>query len=279
MSDRFPDVAVTTMSGAGNDFVVLDGDGRRRLGDRFVQWVKAICRRGLSVGADGVLVVERDGADRVLVEFRNPDGSIAFCGNGTRCAARFAARRGWIDREGVCITSVGEIFAVVGDESVTLRLPPPSDRGAVVIATSEGQFEGRWVLAGVSHLVILVVDVDDYPLATVAPPLRVHAKFGPDGTNVDVVAKMSDRRYRIRTWERGVEGETLACGSGAVAAAATMRQLGAPPALEIVPRSGIPLRVEIPDPVSSPPYAMLQGDARVVMEGVVGPGAIPFDAP
>jgi diaminopimelate epimerase len=265
-------VRAVKMSGAGNDFLVLEPEARRALGDRFVPWIRAVCRRGVSVGADGVLVVSPAGADRVEVEFRNPDGSVAFCGNGTRCAARFASRRGWIGSSGTCVTAAGDVAAVLRDDRVALRLPPPQDRGPLRVETARGIHEGRWIVAGVSHFVVRSDDVDSYPLAEVGPLLRAHRAFGPDGTNVDVVAwdGAGGGTVRIRTWERGVEGETLACGSGAVAAAAALRRSGAPPILEVVPMSGIPLSVGVPDPPGSPPHVDLEGDARFLMEGTVG---------
>ena len=273
MSEQGLEVHATKMSGAGNDFLVLDDEAGRSLGDRFVPWVRAVCRRGISVGADGVLVVSPEGEDRVRVDFRNPDGSVAFCGNGTRCAARFAARRGWIRSKGTCVTAVGDVPVEVKGDRVSLRLPPPSDRGVLRVETPLGPFEGRWVVAGVPHFVVRSDDISSCPLAAIGPVLRAHPAFGEGGTNVDIVTWDGAGTVRIRTWERGVEGETLACGSGAVAAAAALRWSGAPESLDIVPRSGIPLRVAMPDPSGSPPHVDLEGDARVVMEGTVGPEA------
>lgn len=275
MTAPFPEIAIVKMSGAGNDFVVIDPAGRARLGDRLVPWIRAVCRRGIGIGADGVLAVAPVGAGRVEVEFRNPDGSLAFCGNGTRCAARFAARRGWIGEEGVCITALGEVGAVVRGGTVSLRLPAPTDLGPLRLDTSRGAIEGRRIVAGVDHFVVEVADVDSFPLESIGPFLRTHEAFGTAGTNVDVVSVVAEGRIRIRTWERGVEGETLACGSGAVAAVAAARARGAPRAIVVLPRSGIPLRVEIPDPPGSAPYATLEGDARFVLEGKAGPEVSP----
>jgi len=275
MTAPFPEVAIVKMSGAGNDFVVIDAEARTLLGDLLVPWIRAVCRRGIAIGADGVLLVEPGGEGRVGVEFRNPDGSIAFCGNGTRCAARFAARRGWIGETGVCVTAVGDVPAVVRGGTVSLRLPAPVDLGSLRLDTPAGPIEGRRIVAGVDHFVLEAEDIDRFPLATIGPHLRTHAAFGPRGTNVDIVSVASEDRIRIRTWERGVEGETLACGSGAVAAAAATRARGAPQAIVVIPRSGIPLRVELPGPPGTAPYATLEGDARFVFEGTTGPEVIP----
>lgn len=275
MTTPFPEVAIVKMSGAGNDFVVIDPDARERLGSRLLPWIRAVCRRGIGIGADGVLLVEPVDEGRVRVEFRNPDGSIAFCGNGTRCAARFAERRGWIREQGVCVTSVGDVPAVVRGGTVSLRLPAPVDLGPLRLDTPEGPIEGRRIVAGVDHFVIEAAEVDRVPLETIGPYLRTHAAFGPRGTNVDVVSVASADRVRIRTWERGVEGETLACGSGAVAAAAAARARGAGEAIVVIPRSGIPLRVELPGPPGTAPYAILEADARFVFEGTTGSEVAP----
>jgi diaminopimelate epimerase len=266
----FPEVAIVKMSGAGNDFLVVDRDARVRLGDRLVPWIRAVCRRGIGIGADGVILLEPGGEGRVLVEFRNPDGSIAFCGNGTRCAARFAERRGWIRQTGVCATAAGDVPVVVRGATVSLRLPAPVDLGPLRLDTPEGPLDGRRIVAGVEHFVLEAPDIERFPLETIGPCLRTHAAFGPAGTNVDVVSVVSEGRIRIRTWERGVEGETLACGSGAVAAAAAARARGAPEAIVVIPRSGIPLRVELPGPPGAAPHATLEGDARFVFEGTTG---------
>jgi diaminopimelate epimerase len=279
VTSPLPEVAIVKMSGAGNDFVVIDPDARVRLGDLLVSWVRAVCQRGIAVGADGVLVVEPAGPGRVRVEFRNPDGSPAFCGNGTRCAARFAERRGWIGEEGVCVTAMGEVPAIVRSGRVSLRLPAPVDLGPLRLDTPEGEVRGSRIVAGVDHFVLEVADVDRFPLERLGPFLRTHPVFGSAGTNVDVVSVVAEGRLRIRTWERGVEGETLACGSGAVAAAAAARARGAPPSIVVVPRSGIPLRVEIPGPPGAPPYATLEGDARFVFEGTTGPEVSPAGDP
>ncbi len=275
MTADFPEVAIVKMSGAGNDFVVIGPDGRASLGDRFVEWTRAVCRRGIGIGADGVLAVAPEGEDRVRVEFRNPDGSVAFCGNGTRCAARFFQRRGWIRETGVCITAVGDVPAVVRGGTVSLRLPAPVDLGPLTLETPDGAITGRRIVAGVDHFVIEAGEVDRFPLETIGPFLRSHSAFGSGGTNVDAVSFAPDDRIRIRTWERGVEGETLACGSGAVAAAAAARARGAGEAIVVIPRSGIRLRVELPGPAGAAPYATLEGDARFLFEGTTGPEVSP----
>jgi diaminopimelate epimerase len=264
-------LAITKMSGAGNDFVVVDASTWDAIpGDREA-WVRGVCRRGVSVGADGVLVVGPGEAGRVKVTFFNPDGGEAFCGNGTRCAARYAVVKGIAPGPAIVLaTAVGEVPAELEGDAVTLTLLPPQDRGAVDLPNGAGTVTGRFVLAGVPHVVIPVAGLDAYPLVASARAWRRHEAFGPGGANVNVVEQDAAGRVRVRTFERGVEGETLACGTGAVAAAYAARLAGAADPVTIVPASGIPLRVELPGDARNPTVARLSGDARFVFEGRLG---------
>jgi len=270
MSVRVP---FTKMSGAGNDFVVLDASVWEALpGDR-TAWVRAVCRRGLSVGADGVLVVSSAGSGRVQVAFFNPDGGEAFCGNGSRCAARYAATRHAAPRAMTLLTAVGEVPAVVEGSIVSLTLPPPEDLGEVVLGDASGTFRGRWVLAGVPHVVFPIAGLSAYPLERAGPPLRRHPSLGPAGANVNLVETDSAGRIHVRTWERGVENETLSCGTGAVAVAYAARRAGAPERIVVVPRSGTELTVLLPGEPAHPASARLTGDARFVFDGELDPEA------
>lgn len=261
------------MSAAGNDFLVLDAEGLGRVKGDLAGWVRRICRRGLSIGADGVLLVEPAGPDRVRVKFLNPDGSPAFCGNGSRCAARYARDRGFAGPTMVLETEIGELPAEVLDERVRLTLPPPRDAGPRTLEWPGRQLAGRSIRAGVPHFVVRTAAVAEAPLERWGPRVRRHPAFGEEGTNLDLVAPRPDGRLEIRTWERGVEGETLACGSGAVAAAYAARLEGGPERVTLLPASGVPLTVLLPGPAESPELAILEGDARFVFEGVTGPDA------
>ena len=268
-------VRFTKMSGAGNDFIVLDAsDWDSLAGDR-AAWVRGVCRRGVSVGADGVLVVTPDGAGRARVVFFNPDGGEAFCGNGSRCAARYVAARGGAEAAALTLlTSVGEVPAKVEGGVVRLTLPPPENLGAIVLESAGETFRGRRVIAGVPHVVVPVAGLSSYPLDRVGPLLRRHAKLGPSGANVDLVESDDRGRVHVRTWERGVEFETLSCGTGAVAVALAARLAGAPESVVVVPRSGLTLTVTIEGDPAHPTSARLEGDARFVFEGVLDPEAI-----
>ncbi len=260
---------IVKMSGAGNDFVVIGAREVDALLEGLVPWVRRICRRGLSVGADGVVVVEPSFPGRVKVVFYNPDGVPAFCGNGSRCAARFAVQEG-LSRESLILeTSDGDLPATVLGRTVRLTLRPPLAGETLPLVVVGDVVLGRVVLAGVPHFVVPVDDLEGAPLEVWGPALRRHPHFGPAGTNVDLIARRG-AGIAIRTWERGVEGETLACGSGAVAAAHAARLLGwAGSTIPVLPRSGVELLVELPGPIGSPQAAILEGDARRIFEGTV----------
>jgi len=262
-------VPIVKMSGAGNDFIVLGAQEASLLGSSLVAWTRRVCRRGLSVGADGVLVVTPSSANRVRVRFLNPDGSEAFCGNGSRCAARFAERRGLAHSPLVLETAIGDVPATVhADGSVRVVVPRPRERGEVRIDLDGTPVEGRLVSAGNPHLVWFVRDLARQPLSIYGPRLRAHERFAPEGVNVNLVSWLDHDAIAIRTWERGVEGETLACGSGALAAAHVASELRALRRVRVVPASGVPLVIEIPAP-QDPETASLTGDARIVFEGIV----------
>jgi diaminopimelate epimerase len=269
-----PLVRFEKMSGAGNDFVVLAASAWESLSGDRAAWVRAVCRRGLSVGADGVLVVSNEAPGRVRVVFFNPDGGEAFCGNGSRCAARYAATKGLAGAADMTlITSFGEVPAVVDGPTVHLTLPPPEDLGTLTLEGDAATFRGRRIFAGVPHVVFPVEELASFPLERIGPVLRRHPKLGPSGANVNLVERDERGRIHVRTWERGVENETLACGSGAVAVALAARLDGAPETVVVVPRSGFALTVSIPGDPAHPLSARLSGDARFVFEGVLGPEA------
>jgi diaminopimelate epimerase len=261
------------MSGAGNDFLVLDREASHSLGGDLVGWVRRVCRRGLSVGADGVLLVEPAGPERVRVRFYNPDGSPAFCGNGSRCAARFAHSRGFAGPSMVLETAIGELPAEILGERVRLELPPPRETGPRTLEWPGERLDGRGIDSGVPHFVVWTGSVARAPLESWGPRVRSHPAFGEAGTNLDLVARLEDGALAIRTWERGVEGETLACGSGALAAAHASRLEGGPQSVTVLPASGVPLTVSLPGPAADPDLAILEGDARFIFEGVLGPDA------
>src|SRR5215467_14426657 len=209
------------MAGGGNDFLLFEADGRRLSeGDR--RRVALLCRRGLSVGADGALFLSGGDDGRVHLDYFNADGGLAsFCANGTRCAARYSVTRRLVaGTSPVLETGWAVIPANVADGEVTLRLPAFALPGEPVAVSGEGlPATGVPIVVGVPHLVVFVTgDLEELPIKRLAPPLRRHPAL-PEGANVNFVKVTGPNSIAVRTWERGVEGETLACGSGVVASA------------------------------------------------------------
>jgi diaminopimelate epimerase len=265
-------VEITAMSGAGNDFVVIHGAVADKLGERLVEWTRKVCQRGRSIGADGVLIVRPINRERVQVDFLNPDGSNAFCGNGSRCAARYAVRAGMADSPMILQTEIGEIPAVVlggRGNQVRLTLPAATDHGERIIPCDGHEHRGRFVTAGIPHFVCEVDNLELVPLESCAPQIRRHPSFGPAGTNVNFVTRRNDQ-IQLRTFERGVEGETLCCGSGAVAVAFALHQPLPRDGVSVLPASGIGVEVGSADEAGG---IWLTGEARVLYDAVVDPEA------
>ena len=181
------DIPVAKMSGAGNAFIVLGPPALARLGAPSREWIGRICKRGVSLGADGVLTVEATGEGRIGVRFFNPDGSGAFCGNGSRCAARFARLNSLAGDSMILETLIGDVPATVSGEHVQLELPSPTLAGELTIEVAQHTINGCWINAGVPHFIVPVDDVRAAPLEVWGPALRKHAAFGDAGVNVDVV--------------------------------------------------------------------------------------------
>jgi diaminopimelate epimerase len=259
------------MSGAGNDFIVVGPEELSAIEGDITAWIRRVCRRRLSVGADGVLLVAPSGGERVTVRFHNPDGSAAFCGNGSRCAARYAHMQGFAGSRMILETAVGDVPAEILDNGVRLELPAPVDRGELELELPGEALKGRYILAGAPHFVSWTDDLTSTALERLGPPVRRHPEFGAAGVNLDLIAARPDGSIAIRTWERGVEGETLSCGSGAVAAALAHRLAGGGESARIMPAAGRPLMVTLP---GDRKIALLEGDARLIYEGELSPEAI-----
>jgi diaminopimelate epimerase len=236
-----------------------------------------LCRRGLSVGADGALFLSQGEGSRVHLDYFNADGGLAsFCANGTRCAARYAVTRGLVDgRDPVLETGWGLIRARVDESTVTLRLPGLAVPGAPVGISGAGlPPEAIPVNVGVPHLVVFVhSDLAELPIGRLAPPLRRHPAM-PDGANVNFVEVTGPASIRVRTYERGVEGETLACGSGVVASAIVAARQGLVSAPVVcATRSGAAFTVDFAERDSQIVDCRLTGDAREVYSGELNPEA------
>ncbi len=252
------------LSGGGNDFLALAEPEREPTRDEIVAW----CARGLSLGADGVLEVRRR-AQGIALRYWNADGGeAALCINGTRCAARLALALGWSSDRVAIETGIGTLEArSVSPTEVALELPSPPDRPhRRRVELGERIVDGWLVETGVPHFVVLWPgSLAGAPVAELGPSLRAHVAFGDTGTNVDFIRFPDCHRLEIRTFERGVEAETLACGSGVLAAVAVGLQLGlARLPVAATTRGGFTLTVDGHTADNAPRHWSLAGDARLV---------------
>jgi len=250
------------LSGAGNDFVLLAGLPKGRSGAALA---RALCDRRRGVGGDGLLVLSRR-FGKVRLDYWNADGSAAFCGNGSRCAVIWAAEKGWLKgKEFTLETNRGPLAArLTGRGRAEVAMPAPKGlRLGFNVKTAERSFQVHYVDTGVPHAVVFVCDVKQVDAEGVGRALRFHKAFGRAGANVDFV-EMRKNDLVIRTYERGVEAETLACGTGVVAAAFVARVLGFGAApVRVVVRGGDALSV------SFDRGPRLEGPGAVVFSGEV----------
>ena len=209
--------ALWLMEGAGNDFLVGVGAWGSRLAEDPALAVR-LCRRHRGIGADGVLALNVEAEDRLRLLYRNADGSRArFCANGTRCAALAAFRLLKMPPKLVIMTDWIEIPAEVEGDQVRLRLPAPEPALHLELDAGSRTWSGILIEVGVPHLVIRSDPSSDADFLKIAPELRRHPDVGPDGANVSFYRPNTDGIIGIRSFERGVEDETLCCGSAVVA--------------------------------------------------------------
>ena len=262
------------VSGAGNDFIALVEQPAPE-----ADAIRAWCRRGVSVGADGLFTLHRAGEERYALDYANADGArAALCLNAARCAARLAFEQAPGATNVTIETGAGDIIAEPVDESRTaVGVPAPAAGRAMTLHANGRDYRGCRIDAGVPHFVLWwSADLDEAPVTSLGPVLRAHPDLGPDGANVHFVALEPPGRFRIRSFERGVEAETLACGTGVVAAAACAIADGRL-ALPVVAatRGGFKLRLDAaPDAPDGRARWRLSGDARIVAHGRIANGAI-----
>ncbi|HKO55488.1 MAG TPA: diaminopimelate epimerase [Thermoanaerobaculia bacterium] len=266
------------MAGAGNDFVVIDNRAGRITSPG--ELTRRLCTRRLSVGADGLILIETSARATFRMRYLNADGSQAdFCANGTRCAARFAFLNVIAPKRMTIETDAGVVGAEVTDGgAVTLSLPSPRlFRPERPLRVGEQTIRGSSILVGVPHYVVFLRrDLWQQDIDNLGRAIRHHPDLVPDGgANVNFVQIRDWRAIDVRTWERGVEGETLACGSGVVASVATsalFHKVKSP--VTVLTRSGISLEVAFELAGSELRDVRLKGDARLVYRAALTPETI-----
>ncbi len=258
------------MNGAGNDFVLLDNRAQeiKLTRDQIVR----LCDRHRGVGADGVLILvpSRTGKADWAWDFYNRDGSTGeMCGNGARCFARFVQKTVGINGSFKFETEAGIITASLDGERVTVNLTTPNGlKLGERVKLSTGETTIHSLDTGVPHAVLYVPDADQAMVQSLGPEIRRHPHFGPRGTNVNFVQVLGPNHIRVRTFERGVEGETLACGTGVSASAmisARVHHFASPVKVQV--QGGDTLVVSFTDRGGAFDEVRLTGPAEFVFAG------------
>jgi len=261
----------TKMNGAGNDFILFDN----RTGDIDLDrnQIAQLCDRHRGIGADGILLLEKptNGADFRMRYFNADGGEAEMCGNGARCFARFANKIGGQKVKISFETPAGVISAELKGELVTLRMTEPADlRLNVDLPMAAENRTIYFINSGVPHVVIRVAKIDDAEVRRDGAAIRYHKMFSPTGTNVNFIEKRGPNKIAIRTYERGVEGETLACGTGIVAGAlifAETEDCEGP--VTVLARGGDELQVDFERTGDQFRNVTLTGPAEFVFEGTI----------
>ena len=262
----------TKMNGAGNDFVMLDNRDLKLM--LTTAQIARLCDRHRGVGADGLLLAEpcASGKADFRMHYFNADGSEAeMCGNGARCFARFVRKLGWQESTLTFETLAGVIHATYHGELVKLGMSVPhSARLRDRVKTSEGELEVSSINTGVPHAILFVEAADKAMVGPLGRELRFHDHFKPKGTNVNFVQPLDAHTIRVRTYERGVEGETLACGTGVCASAIISHLAGkATPPVNVRVQGGDTLEVNFKMVGGEVRDVTLQGPADFVFEGKI----------
>ena len=265
-------IPFTKLSGAGNDFIVIDNTENRidRTDATLPQFIKNICRRRMSVGADGLVLLEKaDNVDFRMYYF-NADGSKGeLCGNGARCASRYAYIKGIAPQQMRFLTDAGVYLSEVIGEDVKVRMGDPTNIHLNTLVRIQDQTHTVCFLnSGVPHVVFFVEDVRKQDVVGIGRRIRYHNNFKPQGTNVNFVSVQSRKSITIRTYERGVEDETLACGTGATASviASALQGKVVSPVL-VTTASNSVLKVSFTHKDDKVGAVFLEGDARIIYEG------------
>jgi diaminopimelate epimerase len=255
------------MSGSGNDFIIIDN--RRNIIDEkdLSNFISRVCRRKMAVGADGFILIENSDRADFRWRFFNSDGSIAeMCGNGARCVARFAYLNDIAGPNMSFETLAGVVEARIIGDRVKVKMTDPTEfKTDETIHLKNGPLSISSINTGVPHVVIVMNRIDDADITGMGREIRFHERFSPAGTNVNFASHITDNTIAIRTYERGVEDETLACGTGAAAGAIVMAykmKIGSP--ISVLTQSGGYLNIFFKEKEGKYYDIFLEGDARII---------------
>ena len=264
------------MSGSGNDFIIVDNREKAVKDNDLPGFIQRICRRKISVGADGFILIEPSDKADFKWRFFNSDGSKAeMCGNGARCVSRFAYVNGIAGENLSFETEAGVVSGQVKDDRVKVKMPDPVElRLDYSIDLKNGPVTVCSVNTGVPHVVVMNETVEDINVFELGREIRFHEAFTPAGTNVNFICQQKQGHLAIRTYERGVENETLACGTGSIAAAIIISctaQWQSP--INLVTSSGESLTIYFKKDGSIFSDIFLEGDARIIYSAQLGEDA------
>lgn len=254
-------ILFTKMVGSGNDFVVIQGKPAGNL----PKLAKLICDRRFGVGADGMLIIEKSKKANMSMRIFNADGSEAkMCGNGARCAALFSGKK-----KLSLSTGAGIIDAEVIGNCVKIKITEPKNiKLDIPLKVGNRLIKVNFINTGVPHTVVFVNGIEKIDVNSIGSSIRNHAKFSPAGTNVNFVQVLGTNLIQIRTYERGVEGETLACGTGSTASAlvfALKNNLNN--LVKVKTQSGEILKIYFKKLNSKFEQVWLEGSAKIVYKG------------
>jgi diaminopimelate epimerase len=255
-------IKFTKMVASGNDFVVVESLPK---GTSLKKLAEEICDRKFGVGADGLLILSKEGVNTIRMRIFNSDGSEAqMCGNGSRCAALYTGKKDIKIK-----TLAGLIMAKVNADSIRVKLSRPKGlKLDMPLKVSGRNLSVNFINTGVPHTVIFVEGIDKLNVKKIGEEIRRHKRFSPAGTNVDFVEVLSADKAIIRTYERGVEDETLACGTGSVAAALIVAlKTGVLNKVNMVTKSGEILKVYFKEDGNRLSEVWLEGKAKIVYRG------------
>jgi diaminopimelate epimerase len=258
------------MHGAANDFILVD-DRAGTFPVNDPAWISAIASRRTGVGSEGVLLIQPSSKADFRMRFFNPDGGeVDMCGNGARCIARLAHEIGAAPRKMSIETPAGIVHAEARGDLVLLTMTEPFDwRFRQTLSLSGSTYAYNFVNTGVPHAVIAVDDLAATDVQNLGAAIRYHEAFAPKGTNANFI-HCDGNFLHVRTYERGVEGETLACGTGMVACGLIAGKLGlVNPPVKVIPASGDVLEVNYTDTGAGATQVTLLGPARHVFQGTL----------
>jgi diaminopimelate epimerase len=263
-------IAFWKMNGSGNDFILIDNRDGKIAEKDMRRLAEGICRRRESIGADGAIFVIDSERYDFAWRFFNADGSEAeMCGNGSRCVARFANLKGIAGKSMAFETLAGPIYAEVTDRIVKVLMPVPSGlKIDIGIPFEPGWLSADFINTGVPHVVVQVEDLRNHPVFEQGRAIRYNSVFSPEGTNANFFKSKGPDSIELRTYERGVEDETLACGTGAIASAliANVRGMVSSP-VRVATKGGEELKIYFNKKGDSFDRVWLEGGTSIACKG------------